>query len=457
MTEMPQDIPAFSVAGKFYPADPEALARIVAGALAQVPAAMQPPLAVISPHAGYRFSGRLTAVALGATGQMMPRTIVVLSPAHRHTFDGIALSPDPVARVPTGDIPLDTSARDMLLEADLAHLRAAAHEGEHGIETQLPFLRALHPGASILPLVIGRASADEVARVVDFLHDWIAPLFVLSSDLSHFLPLRDALARDARTAKLLETGKGTDLGGQDACGARAIAGFLRSNLAQGARVQRLGLANSHAVTADARRTVGYGAWGLFPAEAQIMSSQARRALLSVARQALTSRLKKGKRPEVDAASFPPELQTNAASFVTLRQSGRLRGCIGSLVAHQPMVVDVVFNAVKAGFDDPRFAPLAADELDRTTIGIALLSPPCPLHFEDQADLERQLMPGRDGLILAAGAKRGTFLPMVWEQLTTPRAFVEGLKVKAGLPKSYWGDDLSVQRFHTESFAEGKTD
>jgi len=140
--------------------------------------------------------------------------------------------------------------------------------------------------------------------------------------------------------------------------------------------------------------------------------------------------------------------------VTLEQAGRLRGCIGSLVAHRPLVEDVAINVQKSAFDDPRFRPFKAEELANTQIKIAVLSPPGPLQVSDQADLEARLVPGRDGLILRDQGRSGTFLPMVWEKLPDPHAFVQALKRKAGLPPDHWSATLRVERFCAESFAEG---
>ena len=131
----------------------------------------------------------------------------------------------------------------------------------------------------------------------------------------------------------------------------------------------------------------------------------------------------------------------------------MRGCIGSLAAHQPLIRDVVVNTVKAGFNDPRFRPVSLDVIDKLRLKIAILSPSAPMRFDSEDDLISQLVPERDGLILYDGGRRGVFLPMVWESLPTPKAFLDGLKVKAGLAKTHWSKTLKVERFCAESFAE----
>jgi len=143
------------------------------------------------------------------------------------------------------------------------------------------------------------------------------------------------------------------------------------------------------------------------------------------------------------------LKTLRATFVTLQKQGELRGCIGRLEAARPLAEDIAGNAYSAAFEDPRFQPLHESELDGLEIHLSLLTPSEPLAFTSEQDLLDQLRPGEDGLILAEGSRRGTFLPSVWEQLTTPRQFLEHLKLKAGLPASYWSNSIKAWRYRAE--------
>lgn len=149
----------------------------------------------------------------------------------------------------------------------------------------------------------------------------------------------------------------------------------------------------------------------------------------------------------------PALHDNAATFVTLTQGGRLRGCIGSLNAHRPLAQDVRENALAAALRDPRFAPLGADELARTRVEVSLLTPAEPMDFVDEADALAQLQPGIDGVIFSAGGRRSTFLPQVWAQLPEPAQFMAHLKQKAGLPADYWGADVRLARYRVEKWQE----
>lgn len=149
----------------------------------------------------------------------------------------------------------------------------------------------------------------------------------------------------------------------------------------------------------------------------------------------------------------PWLQEWGACFVTLRLQEELRGCIGSLEAYRPLLTDVRENAMAAAFRDPRFPPLTADELPRTTIEISLLSPLEEMTFESEADLLSQLRPGVDGLLLEHGPQRGTFLPAVWRGLAEPEAFLRQLKRKAGLEEDFWSAELSVRRYTTRTWSD----
>jgi AmmeMemoRadiSam system protein A len=132
--------------------------------------------------------------------------------------------------------------------------------------------------------------------------------------------------------------------------------------------------------------------------------------------------------------------------VTLEKSGRLRGCIGSLQAHQPLVQDLAQNAYRAGFKDPRFPPITPEELPDISASISILSAPEQMLFQDEEDLLAQLVPGVDGLILQDGPRRATFLPQVWEQLPDPKQFISHLKRKAGMAEDHWSPTVTASRY-----------
>lgn len=147
------------------------------------------------------------------------------------------------------------------------------------------------------------------------------------------------------------------------------------------------------------------------------------------------------------------LQEHGACFVTLTQTGQLRGCIGSLQAYRPLLDDVKENAMAAAFRDPRFKPLAAFEYNEICIEVSLLSPLKSMTFDNEEDALTQFQPGVDGVVMHCGDKRGTFLPQVWESLPEPRSFLQELKRKAGLPGDFWSDEIRLFRYHVDKWSE----
>jgi len=144
-----------------------------------------------------------------------------------------------------------------------------------------------------------------------------------------------------------------------------------------------------------------------------------------------------------------------AVFVTLKLDGNLRGCVGTLECHRPLIDDLEANARAAAFDDPRFPPLTGEEFDRVQVEVSVLGPLEPIPFVDEADAVARLNPGRDGVLLRFGHQRGTFLPQVWEQLPEPAAFMAALKTKAGLPAGFWDPEIRLYRYRVDKFPQGE--
>lgn len=156
----------------------------------------------------------------------------------------------------------------------------------------------------------------------------------------------------------------------------------------------------------------------------------------------------------DMAKVPhAALEQPGATFVTLTQQGQLRGCIGSLEAHRPLAQDVRENAIAAAFHDPRFQPLAVEEVEFTSVEVSLLTQAQPMSFRDEDELLGQLRPAVDGIIFQYGRHRSTFLPQVWESLPEPRQFMRQLKRKAGLPADFWAAEVNVLRYTVSKWEE----
>jgi len=175
-----------------------------------------------------------------------------------------------------------------------------------------------------------------------------------------------------------------------------------------------------------------------------------RLLLRIARESLVEALGIGMAADYREAW----LQEPGACFVTLTRWGELRGCVGSVRAYRPLFDDVWLNARASAFHDTRFPPVERDELAEIAIEVSLLSQPVPMpSFAREEEAVAALRPGVDGLILEAGAHRGTFLPQVWEQLPDPTEFLAHLKRKAGLAPGFWSPDVELQRYAVTKWEE----
>ena len=421
-----------AVAGAFYPADRATLSRDLSEMLEQtgedVPAPAFPKI-VIVPHAGYIYSG---PVAASAYDRLRPARgiatrVVLLGPAHRVPVRGLALPGAAAFDTPLGRIPVDAVAAASIREFSQVVESAQAHAQEHSLEVQLPFLQRVLGDFTLLPLVVGEATAEEVAQVLERLWGGQETIIVISSDLSHYLPYEDARHIDSGTARAI-VGFDAGISHEQACGATPIAGALLVARRHGLTPRLLDLRNSGDTAGGKGQVVGYASFAFSEGLAEFGADHGG-ALLGLARASIGAAL--GCNP---APVIPDELwlRIARASFVTLKKDGDLRGCIGSLEAHRPLGEDVVANARAAAFQDPRFSPLARKEFESVEIEVSLLSAPRRVLFEDHADLIRQMRPGEDGIILECEGRRATFLPQVWESLPDPEQFLAQLKQKAGI-------------------------
>lgn len=189
----------------------------------------------------------------------------------------------------------------------------------------------------------------------------------------------------------------------------------------------------------------------FTGNDRMIRPEQRKQLTRLASLSIEHGVRQGCALPVHGSEWSAELYETRCSFVTLHKHGQLRGCIGSLVATQPLARDVSHHAFDAAFRDPRFLPVVADELESLQLHISVLSIPSALSFDSEADLLDVIQPGLDGLILREGTQQATFLPAVWESLPEPVQFLAQLKLKAGLDRNYWSDQITIERYTTESW------
>lgn len=443
------------VAGRFYPDSHNAcvdlLERCLAGAR---PTGGVDPKVLVAPHAGWVFSGPIAGTAYAALRVRADRItrVVLLGPAHRVAFKGIATTGTDAWATPLGTLAVDRAAQQTALSVPGVAVADAAFAEEHSLEVHAPFVQRVLPRAAIVPLLVGDAPPALVSEVVARLWGGPETLILVSSDLSHFHDRETARRLDAETAGWIETLQPDRLDGQGACGHRVLSGVLDQARRRELRATTFDLRNSADTRGGPERVVGYGAFALEYAHAARLPDTDRRQLIEAARYGVKFGIQHGRAPKVGLGSgLSPTLTTRRACFVTLNLDGRLRGCIGSMVAHRPLLPDVIDNAWKAAFGDRRFAPLTPAELDRISVSVSILSTPTAMTFADEPDLIRQVRPDIDGLVMQDGDRRGIFLPSVWSGLPKAETFVTQLKRKAGLPADHWSDTLRVFRYTTESF------
>lgn len=187
---------------------------------------------------------------------------------------------------------------------------------------------------------------------------------------------------------------------------------------------------------------------------RILNQEEQTLLLKIARQALENAVQKLALPELGLDELPSAVVTQGASFVTLTIDGRLRGCIGTLDAYQPLARDVQEHAVAAGLHDFRFTPVKPAELPLIKIEVSVLSPREPLSYRDPQDLTAKLRPHIDGVLLQDGRNKATFLPQVWEQLPDAEDFLSHLCVKMGAAGDLWRKKpLDVFVYQVQEFQE----
>jgi AmmeMemoRadiSam system protein A len=185
-----------------------------------------------------------------------------------------------------------------------------------------------------------------------------------------------------------------------------------------------------------------------------LTTEEKRILLKLAREALEYGVHGKTLPSLDQHSLTPNLIEQGASFVTLTINHELRGCIGALEAHQSLADDVREHAVAAALEDPRFPPVEPGELNRIKLEISRLTDPHPLEYSSAEDLIKKLRPHVDGVILKNGQRRATFLPQVWEKIPDPVEFLEHLCRKMGLNENAWRTlSMEVLIYQVEEFQE----
>ncbi|MGC9326210.1 MAG: AmmeMemoRadiSam system protein B [Candidatus Hinthialibacter sp.] len=473
------------VAGRFYPSDPAVLARDVRRYIdeAETAPAKRPVLAVLAPHAGYVFSGPIAGCSFRHVQDQNPDTVLIVALSHHVSLDGGCAPPAKQLETPLGRIAVDLRLTEKLLEGGPPIFAdAEPFLVEHSVEVNLPFVQTVFPRAMVTAVLVNkadgamcRAIGRRIAQALRSLPERRV-LIVVSSDMSHYPPYEVANRIDKEMLSTLETldpeSIWSDLNrlGRDEsnnvhcvmCGGSAMLSVVEAARELGAREARtLCYRNSgDALLGDSHRVVGYGALAIYagleeeeaPAQEENASEffdlthEDKRTLLAIARRSVYAVLRK---ESYEPYTDRPDLKIHTGAFVTLRNHGELRGCLGRFEAGDlPLEQLTAVLAAQSATHDIRFKPVALDEVPDIDIQISVLTP------RRRVNDVREIEIGKHGLQIQGRSsfgiiRSGTLLPQVAvEQKWGVKEFLSATCVKAGLDADAWQDP------HTEIWKYG---
>jgi AmmeMemoRadiSam system protein B/AmmeMemoRadiSam system protein A len=466
------------IAGSWYPGEPDELSNVVDGFLDNVPAGEVEGelVAVIVPHAGYRFSGSVAAHAHAVLKDRGLRTVVVIGPSHRYSFRGFSVYQGEGYETPFGVVPIQTRlAQDIISSHELVSFVPEAHQAEHCIEIQLPFLQRILKTFDFVPLVIGpQTTVDDclvlAENLTELLRNRDDVVLMASSDMSHYASYDEAVRVDhemlsvikrydipqilQRNSELLR--EGIPNLSCTFCGLKAVLLTLLTAQGLGANsVDILKYANSGDTPYGERNSVvGYGAIAVYKSESsskkiefEPLDQDAQQMLLRLAREAIESFVNTGRAPEPGPEL--PVFHEKRGVFVTITKHGQLRGCIGYHGNDIPLYKLVPDRAIAAAVRDTRFPPLSPEELKDIRIKVSVY-----LSNVYQIDDLEEFELGKHGILLRKGNRGATFLPEVpIEAGWTKEEEMEHLCRKAGLPSGAWREGADLYVYATQVFGE----
>lgn len=470
-----QQIRKPAVAGSFYPSTAKEILSMSKGWLhTSSDSHMPAPQAIIVPHAGYVFSGEVAASAFNRLpkGKAYKR-IFLLGPSHRVGFAGASVDVMyPYAETPLGQIPIDVSTGNELIRkgGGAFTFRNDAHDREHCLEVQLPFLQmVMDEVPPIVPVIIGTQRPEVLEQIAGTLEQYFNEdnLFIISSDFSHYPSYEDAKKSDLYLAETIVSGgledfrealsdiRGKGYTGQEtaACGACAISVLLSMMDSQGRdrfQTEHLMYRNSgDSRYGDKYQVVGYNSFVISRKEDTSLfhfTDEEKTGMIAAARASIYSYL--GLEFKGDDSPVGILKEKGYGVFVTLNLNGHLRGCIGRFTSSSSLHSTIREMARSAAFSDPRFPPLSKKEAPEVEIEVSVLSPLKKIDSIDEFKL------GRDGIFMIKGSRHGTFLPQVAEETgwDTEEFLGHCARDKAGIGYYGW-KDAELYTYQTEIVKE----
>lgn len=464
-----------AVAGSFYPAGPSELSEEIDGFLSNAEKEQcshcSVPIMILVPHAGYQYSGQTAAYGYKLLSEANINKVILLGSSHNYPVSGVIADDSDSWETPLGKVLLDKKLIDKM-QIPLNH---EPFVPEHSLEVQLPFLqKTLKEDFKIVPILVGGMNSVETHRNASLLRKQVDEntVIVVSSDMSHYPSYEDASKCDHETMNSILTGDPDSFSNVIAkleqknipaavtfmCAKPAVE--LALAIARELKIKDIKLldySNSGDVMDDKSRVVGYSAIGFFENISQRTEGQ---KLLQIARDSVELFIKNGTMPKfsdlpVDTpASAGGQnfvfLQRKSGVFVTLRNSGELRGCIGLIESDQPLYASIPQMAVAAAVDDPRFSPVTEEDLPKLKYEVSVLSPMKRVSAISEIEL------GAHGVKIQKGSRSGVFLPQVAEETGwNKEEFLNHLCCdKAGLAEDCWKDPATeIYTFTAEVFSD----
>ncbi|MCD6407937.1 AmmeMemoRadiSam system protein B, partial [bacterium] len=435
-----------SVAGSFYPSNPEVLSSMIDKFLKKANVKKFPQkkiIGIVAPHAGYIYSGETAAYSFKIIKGMKFSTVIIIGKSHHASFKGAIIDDRKYWLTPLGKIEIDQKLFKTLYRNKNFRTNKTLLDVEHCIEVEVPFLQKVLRNFKIFPVLLGDSSDANTSEIAEKL--WSALkgrkdiLIVVSTDLSHYFPLDIAEKKDALLFKTIQTKnlkllyKRLEKRVVEMCGDAAVITLMKISSKYGDyEVKVLHYSTSANVSGDKSRVVGYGAMVFLKKEwskgrRKMLTEKQKKELLKIAKETLEYYLSGKKLPELKIDD--PVLKEKRGVFVTLKKHGNLRGCIGYIQPIKPLAEAVREMAIQSATQDPRFPPVKYEELKDIEIEISVLTVPKRVKSPDEIVL------GRDGVIVKRGFRQGVFLPQVAEETGwTKEEFLSALcSHKAGLP------------------------
>ncbi|MDO9153769.1 MAG: AmmeMemoRadiSam system protein B [Paludibacter sp.] len=467
-----------AVAGKFYSADPERLQKDLSDYFSSTKRLKSENVrAVMSPHAGYVFSGKIAASAFNQLAENAEyERIFVIGSSHHHSFGKAAVYCDGDFTMPYGTEKVDVEFGKKLTKEfpDLFTSNPEVHKQEHSIEVQLPFLHfKLKKDYTIVPIIIGTSDPSVCKKIATVLKPYLNAdnLFVISTDFSHYPKYADAVKSDAATKDAIISNDPNTLmamlAGNAAkhipnlvtslCGWTSVLTLMYMTAENDSiEYQPIEYCNSGDAEhyGERNRVVGY--WSMAVCENQnhkkefMLANAEKSKLLQIARKTIENKLNNQKKETIMPDELTSTLKTNCGAFVTIHKNGRLRGCIGRLTGNLPLYKMVEEMAVSAAFHDPRFEPLQKNELPDIEIEISALSPLKKISNISEIEL------GKHGVLIQEGYHSGVFLPQVATDTSWTKEEFLGhcARDKAGLSWDGW-KNANLFIFTATVFSEGE--